>query len=118
MLDTLKTGQWIIVVGRKPPNQDEDTKWKDSPVQMIGPMMAMQQQAYEPSGIPLKVKAINLPFILVTPVVAPNEISTVNTHIEEIIPANREYVEAFKRHVNLKMALSRNTVDGSMPQIG
>lgn len=115
LIDQLEKGDWIIVLGRKEINiEPEEDEYGDEIQQQSMRMISIE----EPSGVPVKILAIDLPFLAVMPVVDPNSIGTVNLNTSNIKRANKEYVQAFKTMRDNMVAIRKGELDGSAPIIG
>ena len=95
-IEDLKTGTYVVVTDKKyNPNRYIDYQPSDE---------------FEPNGIPIRILAISLPFIVGTPVVAPNHLATIDISRYEIRKAESKYVKVWKNNYNLQLALANGTV--------
>lgn len=104
--DHIKIGTWIVVT---------DIKKKDT-IEVeteFGNTIELQPipQNFEPTGVPMKVRAISWPFIVCIPVTAPNVLSVVNYSKYKIRKAEPKYVKVFKDNYNLQLALHNGTAE-------
>jgi len=108
--ENIRVGQWIVVTNKKPA--------KPQSVEMGQVIIPIPQgeDHFEPTGIPIKIRAISLPFIAGFPAIAPNAITAIDISRYEIRAADRKYVQVFKDHYNLHQYLTRGGQDGA--QIG
>lgn len=108
--ENIRVGQWVVVTNKKPV--------KRQPLEMGQVLIPIPQgeDAFEPSGIPIKVRAISLPFIAGFPAIAPNAITAIDISRYEVRAADKKYVQVFKDHYNLHQYLTRGGQDGA--QIG
>lgn len=94
--ENLKKGEWIIVTGKKP-----------SPEYIDFPFPMMTEK---PSGVPLKIRSISLPFIATMPATYPNTLSIIDIREEQIVYASKEYVRTFKDTYNLNLGIAEGTI--------
>lgn len=107
--DDIQKGQWLVIIDEKMPELNINT---DNEVPLMQSLMQPQMiQVPKLTGIPARVMAISLPFIAVKPALDPDSISVINIKTEVVRQASEEYVEAFKHHYNLQLALHKGTAE-------
>lgn len=87
-LDSLKVGLWIVVTDRK---QEPTDGYQDT-----SPFMMMKApDNFEPTGQPMKIVAISLPFIAIRPAIQPEQLAAVDISRYVIRKADKKYVKVF-----------------------
>jgi hypothetical protein len=92
--DDLRKGMWIIITARRPPK-----------IQVNGPDGDTIQlpniipiHIEEPTGVPIKIHAVSLPFVVGFPALAPYQLTTIYITDKVIRKPTQQYVNVFTNH--------------------